>query len=227
VKVLVVEDDPILGEALRAQLERVGAGATLVADGAEADHWLATQSCELVILDLGLPGLGGLEVLQRMRRRGDRKPVLVLTARDELADRMKGFAFGADDYLAKPFEMAELVARAKALYRRAYGAGQDDLAIGRLRFDPFGRRATIDGFPIDLSAREAEVLEILMMRAGRVVSKQTLLLRLYEDDTGANVNAVEVFLHRLRRKITGSGATIRTIRGLGYLLEKDGDGKPA
>lgn len=222
-KILIVEDDAILGDALRAHLTRAGLVPTLVHDGAAADHVLATQRFDLVILDLGLPVFGGFEVLRRLRQRGDRVLVLILTARDELHDRIKGFELGADDYLSKPFDMAELLLRAKALYRRAHGSGQDELAVGRLRLDPYGRRVTIDDTPVDLSARELEVLETLVIREGRVVSKEDLMQRLYDADSNVGANAVEVFLHRIRRKIVGSGVEIRTIRGLGYLLEKARD----
>ncbi len=174
-KILIVEDDALLGEALTAHLGRAGLNPTLAHDGADADYQLATQTFDLLILDLGLPLLDGFEVLRRMRRAGNRIPVLILTARDELHDRIKGFELGADDYLAKPFAMAELLLRAKAIYRRAYGTGQDELSVGRLRHNPFGRRATIEDEPIELSARELEVLEILMMREGRVVLKEDLM----------------------------------------------------
>lgn len=220
-KILIVEDDAILGDAIHAQLERSGLTPTLAQDGAEADRLLATQQFDLLILDIGLPVFGGFEVLRRLRQRGDRLMVLILTARDELHDRIKGFELGADDYLSKPFDMPELLLRAKALYRRAYGAGRDELTVGRLRLDPFGRRVMVDDAPIDLSARELEVLETLVMREGRVVSKEDLMQRLYDADTMVSANAVEVFLHRIRRKIAGSGVAIRTIRGLGYLLEPE------
>jgi two-component system response regulator TctD len=224
-KILIVEDDAMLGDALTEHLGRAGLQATLAHDGADADHQLATQSFDLLILDLGLPALDGFEVLRRLRHRGDPMPVLILTARDELHDRIKGFELGADDYLTKPFDMPELLLRAKALYRRAYGTGHAELRIGLLRLDPFGRRATIGNDSIELSAREMEILEILMMREGRVVSKEDLMQRLYEDDSTVNANAVEVFMHRIRRKITGSGVAIRTIRGLGYLLEEESRAK--
>jgi two-component system response regulator TctD len=221
VKILIVEDDAILGDALHAHLGQAGLSPTLVHDGMQADHLLSTQQFDLLILDIGLPVFGGFEVLRRLRQRGDRIMVLILTARDELHDRIQGFELGADDYLSKPFDMAELLLRAKALYRRAYGAGRDELTVGRLRLDPFGRRVTVDEAPIELSARELEILETLVMREGRVVSKEDLMQRLYDADSTVSANAVEVFLHRIRRKITGSGVAIRTIRGLGYLLEPE------
>lgn len=218
-KILVVEDDGVLGEALTGHLRRSGIEATLVQDGANADHLLATQRFDLLVLDLGLPIITGFEVLRRVRQRGDRLPVLVLTARDELHDRVRGFELGADDYLCKPFAMQELALRIKALLRRSYRVKDEALEVGRLRLDAPARRVTVDTIPIELSPREFDVLEILMLREGRVVSREDLMQRLYDSDSEVGQNALEVFLSRIRRKIGGSGVVIRTIRGLGYLLE--------
>ena len=220
-KILIVEDDSALGEALTGHVGRSGIEPTLVQDGANADHLLATRHFDLLILDLGLPVIGGFEVLRRLRQRGDRLPVIILTARDALHDRVRGFELGADDYLCKPFDMPELELRIKALLRRSYGVEDDFLAVGRLRLDNRMKRITIDNVPIDVSAREFEVLEILMLREGRVVSKEDFIQRLYDSDSDVGVNAVEVFLSRIRRKIAGSGVLIRTVRGLGYLLERE------
>lgn len=219
-KILVVEDDGVLGEALTGHLRRSGIEATLVQDGANADHLLATQRFDLLVLDLGLPIITGFEVLRRVRQRGDRLPVLVLTARDELHDRVRGFELGADDYLCKPFAMQELALRIKALLRRSYRVKDEALEVGRLRLDAPARRVTVDTIPIELSPREFDVLEILMLREGRVVSREDLMQRLYDSDSEVGQNALEVFLSRIRRKIGGSGVVIRTIRGLGYLLEQ-------
>ena len=219
-KILVVEDDGVLGEALTGHLRRSGIEATLVEDGANADHLLATQRFDLLVLDLGLPIITGFEVLRRVRQRGDRLPVLVLTARDELHDRVRGFELGADDYLCKPFAMQELALRIKALLRRSYRVKDEALEVGRLRLDAPARRVTVDKIPIELSPREFDVLEILMLREGRVVSREDLMQRLYDADSEVGQNALEVFLSRIRRKIGGSGVVIRTIRGLGYLLEQ-------
>jgi two-component system OmpR family response regulator len=191
-----------------------------VNDGGEADHVLLAQNYDLVILDLGLPKLDGFEVLRRLRRRGSKTPVLILTARDALDDRVKGLDLGADDYLTKPFDLPELEARVRSLIRRGQSGGGSILHHGALTLDTVGRRAMLNGEPIELSARELGVLEVLMLRSGRVVNKEQLAEQLYgwEEEVGAN--AIEVYVHRLRRKLEAAGVVIRTIRGLGYLLEK-------
>jgi len=220
-RVLIVEDDPLLADGLARSLRHADFVVDCSADGTHADQVLATQDYELVILDLGLPGLDGFEVLKRLRRRGATVPVLVLTARDALADRVKGLDLGADDYLTKPFDLPELEARVRALIRRGQSGGSSLLTHGPLALDLTGRRATLAGAPLELSARELGVLEVLMLRSGRVVNKEQLADQLYgwEEEVGAN--AIEVYVHRLRKKLEPAGVVIRTIRGLGYLLEKD------
>jgi two-component system, OmpR family, response regulator len=183
---------------------------------------LAAQNYDLVILDLGLPRLDGYEVLRRLRRRGSKMPVLILTARDALDDRVKGLDLGGDDYLTKPFDLPELEARVRSLIRRGQSGGGSLLSHGTLTLDTVGRRATLGGEPLDLSARELGVLEVLMLRSGRVVNKDQLAEQLYGWDEEVGPNAIEVYVHRLRRKLEPAGVTIRTIRGLGYLLEKPG-----
>ena len=220
-KILIAEDDSALGEALTSHLRRSGIEPTLIQDGVNADHLLATQQFDLLVLDLGLPAIAGFEILRRLRQRGDRLPVLILTARDELHDRVRGFELGADDYLCKPFAMPELALRIKALLRRSYGVEGEALEVGRLRLDALARRIMIDKGQVELSPREFDVLETLMLREGRVVSKEDLMQRLYDTESDVGHNAVEVFLSRIRRKISGAGVVIRTIRGLGYLLERD------
>jgi len=219
-RILIVEDDPVLADGLTRILKQSEYAVDCATDGAQADHVLATQSYDLVILDLGLPKLDGFEVLRRLRRRGAAAPVLVLTARDAVQDRVKGLDLGADDYLTKPFDLQELEARVRALIRRGQSGGSSLLVHGGLELDTAGRRATLNGEPFDLSARELGVLEVLMMRSGRVVGKEQLAAQLYgwEEEVGAN--AIEVYVHRLRRKLEPAGVNIRTIRGLGYLLEK-------
>ncbi|MCC7487490.1 MAG: response regulator [Burkholderiales bacterium] len=219
-RILIVEDEPLLADGLTRSLRQSDYAVDCVADGATADHVLATQSYDLVILDLGLPQLDGYEVLRRLRHRGSRAPVLVLTARDTLEDRVKGLDLGADDFLSKPFELAELEARVRALIRRGQSGGGSLLAHGALTLDTAGRRALLEGEPLDLSARELGVLEVLMLRAGRVVNKEQLAEQLYGWDEEVGANAIEVYVHRLRRKLETAGVRIRTIRGLGYLLEK-------
>lgn len=223
-RILIVEDDSLLADGLTRTLRHADYAVDAAANGADADHVLAAQAYDLVILDLGLPGLDGFEVLRRMRRRGSSIPVLVLTARDALQDRVKGLDLGADDYMIKPFDLPELEARVRALIRRGQSGGASVLTHGPLVLDTAGRRATLASEPLDLSARELGVLEVLMMRSGRVVNKEQLADQLYGWDEEVGANAIEVYVHRLRRKLEPAGVSIRTIRGLGYLLEKDSNG---
>jgi two-component system OmpR family response regulator len=201
-------------------LRRSEFAVDLVHDGEQADHTLAVQNYDLLILDLGLPKIDGFEVLRRLRRRGSAVPVLILTARDAVADRVKGLDLGADDYLTKPFELPELEARVRALIRRGQSGGSSLLTHGPLTLDLAGRRATLEGVPVELSAREIGVLEVLMLRSGRVVNKEQLADQIYGQGEEVGANAIEVYVHRLRKKLEPAGVVIRTIRGLGYLLEK-------
>jgi two-component system OmpR family response regulator len=219
-RILIAEDDPMLADGLVRSLKESDYAVDCVSEGGAADHVLASQNYDLVILDLGLPRLDGFEVLRRLRYRGSRVPVLVLTARDALDDRVKGLDLGADDYLTKPFDLPELEARVRALIRRGQSGGASVLSHGALTLDTAGRCATLDGELLDLSARELGVLEVLMLRSGRVVNKDQLAEQLYGWDEEVGANAIEVYVHRLRRKLEPGGVTIRTIRGLGYLLEK-------
>ena len=224
-RMLLVEDDPLLADGLSRSLSAMGFAVDMARDGASADHMLVNQSYDLVILDLGLPHLDGLEVLRKLRRRGGAAgtaPVLILTARDGLEDRVKGLDLGADDYMAKPFDLPELEARVRALVRRGKFGASPQLAHGRLRFDTIGRRALIDERPLDLSARELSVLETLLLNVGRVVSKEHLAEQLAGWGEEPGVNAIEVYIHRLRKKLEPAEVTVRTIRGLGYLLDKPG-----
>lgn len=222
-RILIVEDDPVLADGLTRSLRANDYAVDHAPDGMQADHVLATQSYDLVILDLGLPRIEGYEVLRRMRRRGSRVPVLVLTARDALEDRVRGLDLGADDYLTKPFDLPELEARVRALIRRGQAGGSSILTHGPLALDTAGRRATLRGAPLELSARELGVLEVLLMRSGRVVGKEQLAAQLYGWEEEVGNNAIEVYVHRLRRKLEPAGVIIRTVRGLGYLLEKADD----
>jgi two-component system, OmpR family, response regulator len=217
-----VEDDPVLADGLTRSLRAADYAVDCLDDGAEADHVLNAQHYDLVILDLGLPKLDGFEILRRLRRRGSRIPVLVLTARDALEDRVRGLDLGADDYLGKPFDLLELEARLRALIRRGQSGGSSLIEHGALALDTAGRRATLNGEPLELSARELGVLEVLMLRSGRVVNKEQLAEQLYGWDEEVGANAIEVYVHRLRKKLEPAGVAIRTIRGLGYLLEKPG-----
>src|SRR5262245_16929085 len=224
-RILIIEDEPVLADGLTRSLRHADYAVDCASDGVEADHVLAAQKYDLVILDLGLPKLDGFEVLRRLRHRGSRVPVLVLTARDRVDDRVKGLDLGADDYLSKPFELAELEARVRALIRRGHSGGGSVLSHGALSLDTAGRRAMLNGEPLDLSARELGVLEVLMLRSGRVVNKEQLAEQLYGWDEEVGANAIEVYVHRLRRKLEPAGVVIRTIRGLGYLLEKHPHGE--
>jgi two-component system OmpR family response regulator len=219
-RILIAEDDPVLADGLTRSLHQADYAVDCVGTGDQADHVLLAQNYDLVILDLGLPKLDGFEVLRRLRHRGSKVPVLVLTARDGLDERVRGLDLGADDYLTKPFDLPELEARVRALIRRGQSGGGSMLTHGTLQLDTAGRRATLNGAPLDLSARELGVLEVLMLRSGRVVNKEQLAEQLYGWDEEVGANAIEVYVHRLRRKLEPAGVVIRTIRGLGYLLEK-------
>lgn len=219
-RILIAEDDPVLADGLTRSLHQSDYAVDCVGTGDQADHVLLAQNYDLVILDLGLPKLDGFEVLRRLRHRGSKVPVLVLTARDGLDERVRGLDLGADDYLTKPFDLPELEARVRALIRRGQSGGGSILTHGALQLDTAGRRATLSGTPLDLSARELGVLEVLMHRSGRVVNKEQLAEQLYGWDEEVGANAIEVYVHRLRRKLEPAGVVIRTIRGLGYLLEK-------
>ena len=221
-RILLVEDDAILADALSRALVQSAYAVDVVSDGAQADHVLALDIYDLAILDIGLPGLSGLDLLRRLRARKSALPVLMLTAFDTLADRVRGLDLGADDYLAKPFDLPELEARVRALIRRASSNPTPSLMHGKLRLDTAGRRVYYDEQPVDLSAREFAVLELLLLREGRVVSKEHMVNHLYGwgDEVGAN--AIEVYIYRIRKKLEGRGFEIRTVRGMGYLLERDG-----
>ena len=219
-RILIAEDDPLLADGLTRSLRSGEYAVDCVHDGASADHALSTQTYDLAIVDLGLPRLDGFEVLKRLRRRAATPPVLILTARDALQDRVRGLDLGADDYMTKPFELPELEARVRALIRRTVAGGNTLIRHGRLALDTTGRRVTVDDQPLDLTARELGVLEVLMLRSGRVVSKDQITEKLYSWDEEVGANAIEVCVHRLRKKIEPAGISIRTIRGLGYLMEK-------
>jgi two-component system OmpR family response regulator len=218
-RILLVEDDELLSDGMSRALRQAGYAVDHVVSGGDADIALETTSFDLLILDLGVPNLDGLEVLRRLRMRNQSLPVIIATARDGLEDRVSGLDLGADDYLTKPFDLPELEARVRALLRRNRGAGGVEVSYGLLRFDTVGRRVTVNEQALDLSARELAVLEVLLQRAGSVVSKEQLIEHMYGWDEEVSQNAMEVNVHRLRKKLEPSGVNIRTIRGLGYLLE--------
>lgn len=219
VRILIVEDDALLADSLVTSLKQAGYGVDSAKNGEEADYILSQQDYDLTVLDLGLPKMDGFQLLKRLRERKPLAPVLILTARDALEDRVKGLDLGADDYMTKPFELPELEARIRALLRRAIWGGNELIRFGGLSFDASGRRVYCADRPVDLSAREMGIFELLLMRSGKVVSKEQLLESLYgwEGETGDN--AIEVYIHRLRKKLEGCGVNIATVRGLGYLLD--------
>jgi two-component system OmpR family response regulator len=219
-RVLVAEDDAILADGVTRALRQSGYAVDWVKNGAEADSALETDDFDLLILDLGLPKKSGLEVLKRLRLRDSRLPVLILTALDGVNDRVRGLDAGADDYLAKPFDLSELEARVRALVRRGIGGGPTLLRHGALTYDQVGRVAHVNGEVLELSAREVSLLEIFLQRAGRMVSKDQLVSHLCEWGEEVSGNAIEVYVHRLRKKLEPGGVRIVTVRGLGYSLEK-------
>jgi len=220
-RILIAEDDAVLSDGLSRSLRAGGYAVDAVDCGARADAALAAQPYDLLILDLGLPRLAGQDVLKRLRARGSALPVLILTAADSVEQRVNGLDLGADDYMAKPFALSELEARVRALTRRAMGSGQPLVRHGPLLLDQVGRVASINGQPLDLSARELGLLEILLQRTGRLVSKERLVDHLCEWGEEVSSNAIEVYVHRLRRKLEPGGIRIVTVRGLGYCLERE------
>lgn len=217
-RILLVDDDDALRETLCQALRQAGYGVDPVGNGQSADAALAAGAYDLVVLDLGLPLMDGIEVLRRVRGRQDRTPVLVLTVRDGIEDRVQGLKAGADDYLVKPFALLELEARVEALLRRAAG-GQVRLTHGPLVLELSSRTVSLHGNPIELSMRETSILEALMQRIGQVVIKTRLAQQISTWDSEIGANAIEVYVHRLRKKLEPAGIRIRTIHGLGYLLE--------
>jgi two-component system response regulator QseB len=219
-RLLLAEDDPMIGAAILRGLRQDGFVVDWVRDGRDAEHALAEDVHEALLLDLGLPRRQGLDVLAAMRRRGDARPVLIITARDAVADRIAGLDAGADDYVVKPFDLDELAARVRAVVRRRGGHARPKLTHGAIELDPAAREVTRSGMPIALSPREFALLEALMLRPGTVLSRAQLEERLYGWNEPVESNAVEVHLHGLRRKL-GADA-IRNVRGVGWSLAPAG-----
>jgi two-component system OmpR family response regulator/two-component system response regulator QseB len=215
-RILLAEDDPMLGDGLRAGLRQLGFQVDWVRDGLAAEHELATGDYAAAVLDLGLPLKDGLEVLQAVRARKISTPVLVLTARDAVPDRIRGLDLGADDYVVKPVDLHELGARLRSLVRRAHGQIQDTLNCGALQLDPAGRQVSLNGLPVLLSTREFDLLHALMLNAGRVMSREQLEQQLYSWGYEVESNTIEVHIHHLRRKLNNE--LIQTVRGVGYTM---------
>lgn len=221
-RLLLAEDDLFLADGLSMVLRDNGYLIDVVANGFDADTALANGPYDLLILDLGLPKVDGLELLKRIRARGQNLPVLVLTARDRLEDRVTGLDLGANDYLTKPFQLPELEARIRALLRKDQWANRTRIRFGALEFNTVTRVVQAEGQPLDLSARELAVLEIMLLRLGALVSKEQMIDQLSSWDSEITGNAVGISVHRLRKKLEKHGLTVNAVRGLGYRLEKSG-----
>jgi two-component system OmpR family response regulator/two-component system response regulator QseB len=219
-RILLVEDDALLGDALQAGLRQAGFAVDWLRDGSAADAALRAEPFAAVVLDLGLPKLAGFELLRKLRARDDRTPVLILTARDAVDDRVRGLDAGADDYVVKPTAIAELAARLRALVRRSQGGAGSVLRVGDLEIDPAARSVRLAGALVELQPREFAVLLELALNAGRVLTRAQLEARLYEWGEALESNAIEVHVHHLRRKL--APALIRTVRGVGYMIPADG-----
>lgn len=218
-RILISEDDAALAEALRFALTQSGFAVDWVGNGLDADEALKGADFGLLILDLGLPKIDGLEVLRRLRRRNSTLPVLILSGREQPEEKVAGLDLGADDYLVKPFSLNELQARVRALLRRGHGSAAPVLTYRELSFDPATRTASISGHALPLSLHELSVLEVLVRRFGRPVSKEQLVEQIYTYDQEVSHNAIEVYVHRLRKKIGTTGLVVRTLYGRGYALD--------
>lgn len=220
-RILLVEDDQLLGDGLSVGLEQMGYTVDWITDGNQAEMALRDSSLDLAILDISLPGQDGLTLLRKIRKQGNPIPVLLLTARDSLDDRIIGLDSGADDYLPKPFDLEELAARLRAISRRGSGRGTPLLQHGAITLDPAGRTVHLNDEPIACTSREYAILEALLQNCGQVLTRQRLEEALYGWDDGVESNAIEVYIHHLRKKLGKS--TIQTIRGVGYKIPKQAD----
>ncbi len=218
-RILLIEDDAELARGLKTALAQSEYAVDWISDGAQADSILQTETFDLVVLDLTLPGLDGLVLLRRLRARSTDVPVLIITARGSVDARVRGLDLGADDYLAKPFELTELEARVRALLRRSQGRAAGLLQAGPLVIDTTSRQASLDGDPLNLPRRELGVLEVLMTRSGKVVSKDQIATQIFSFDDEVSPNAIELYVSRLRKKLMVAEIDIQTVRGLGYVLK--------
>ena len=216
-RVLIVEDEPSLGQQLKNTLEGAGYAIDLATDGEEGHFLGSTENYDAIVLDLGLPEIDGLTVLDRWRKEGRTAPVLVLTARDSWSDKVAGLDAGADDYVAKPFQSEELIARLRALIRRASGNASSELMAGDVRLDTRSGKVTLAGEPVKLTAQEYKLLSYLLHHKGKVVSRTELIEHIYDQDFDRDSNTIEVFVTRIRKKL--GAEVITTIRGLGYSLD--------
>ena len=217
--ILLIEDDEVLADGLTHTLSNSGYRVTGATTGAYAEHLLKAQGFDLIMLDLGLPDMDGLHLLRRLRRQKLSLPIMVLTSRDDMNDRIEGISQGADDYMTKPFELRELEARLHALIRRCYGGFSHIIEVGNLQLDTNNQQIQANGKLLSLSTRESAVLEVLMMQNGKVISKDKIAQHLSLHGDALADNAIEVYIHRIRKHIEPYGVGIRTFRGLGYLLE--------
>lgn len=216
-RILVVEDTKVLGEAITDRLQKMGHGTDLIDNGRQAADWLRNQQVDLIILDLNLPGLNGEVLLRELRKRKTDTPVLIITARDHIEDRIKLLDLGADDYLTKPFDFGELEARVRALLRRKQGYASNISQHGNLIFNRDAKTVTIDQQPCPLVNREFRLLEIFLSALERVMSKEELTEKLFNADETPSANTIELYVARLRKKLAGSSLQIQTLRGLGYV----------
>jgi len=223
-RILLAEDDPLLGDGLRAGLRQAGFQVDWVRDGQAAEREMRAHPYAAAVLDLGLPRLDGMQVLSQVRHAGVRLPVLILTARDAIPDRIKGLDAGADDYIVKPIDLDELAARLRALVRRAHGQADERLHVGEVVLDPASRSVHRQGQPIGLSPREFDLLQALMLNADRVLSREQLEQQLYSWGQEVDSNAVEFHVHNLRKKL--GAPFIQTVRGIGYMVSRPAAGTP-
>jgi two-component system OmpR family response regulator len=223
-RLLVVEDDKDLNRQLVTALQNAGYAVDTAFDGEEGHFLGDTEPYDAIVLDLGLPRMDGVSVLEKWRKAGKRTPVLILTARDRWSDKVQGFDAGADDYVTKPFHMEEVLARLRALVRRAAGHATSELSVGPVLLDTRSSRVIVDGNPVKLTSHEFRLLSYLMHHQGRVVSRSELVEHLYDQDFDRDSNTIEVFIGRLRKKLNAD--VIETVRGLGYLVGQPAKGKP-
>ena len=219
-RILLIEDDVLVASGIREALEKAGNAVDHSVAAEPVEHAMELTQYDLAIVDIGLPGMSGHEFIQKIRARGIRVPVLILTARDGIDDRVRGLDLGADDYLVKPFHLSELQARVRALIRRSCSVASSELSVGALSLDLGRRTATVRNAPLELTGREWDILQTLMLASPNVVTKQKLVESLSEWDNELTMNAIEIYISRLRTKLRNSGVEVRTLRGIGYRVDE-------